>query len=121
MVELSGAQEKAQSTQRLVVRNTLLLVAGQVLGMPLSIVVNAIMARYLGPEDFGYMYLASTFAAFGFLAVIWGQAGTLPAMLAKDPTRVGTYMGTALAWRFATSFVVYAFMAGGCWLLGYNV
>jgi O-antigen/teichoic acid export membrane protein len=119
MVELAGAQEKAQHTSRLVLRNTLLLVAGQVLGMPLSIVVNAIMARYLGPEDFGYMYLASTFGSFGFLLVVWGQAGTLPAMVAKDQTQAGALIGTGFVWRLVTSFLVYGVIAAGCWLLGY--
>jgi len=72
MVQASAAAQDKAHTQRLVFRNTMLLVAGQVLGMPLSIVVNAVMARYLGPEDFGYIYLATTFGGFGFLVVAWG-------------------------------------------------
>jgi O-antigen/teichoic acid export membrane protein len=120
MVQLSaGAQDKAH-TQRLVLRNTMLLVAGQVLGMPLSIVLNAVMARYLGPEDFGYIYLASTFGGFGFLVVAWGQSGTLPAMVAKEPSKAGVLIGTGFVFRLVASVAVYAVLAGGCWILGYE-
>ena len=63
MVQTTSAQEGTHRTHRLVLRNTLMLVGAQLLGMPLSIVLNAMMARYLGPEDFGYIYLASTFAS----------------------------------------------------------
>src|SRR4249920_3103339 len=117
---LAHAQEKAQSAQRLVLRNTMLLVLGQVLGMPLSIVLNAVMARYLGAEDFGYIYLASTFGSFGFLLVAWGQSGTLPAMVAKEPSKAGVLIGTGFVFRFVASFGVYGVLAAGCWALGYE-
>src|SRR6266481_2317584 len=112
--------EQPRTTQGLVLRNTMLLVVGQVLGMPLSIVVNAVMARHLGPEDFGYIYLATTFATFGFLLGAWGQSGTLPAMVAKDRGQAGVLLGTGLAWRAASSLVVYGVMAVGCLILGYS-
>jgi O-antigen/teichoic acid export membrane protein len=114
------AEERRDSTHRLVLRNTLMLVAAQVFGMPLSIVLNAMMARYLGPEDFGYIYLASTFASFGFLLVAWGQAGTLPAMVARRPSDAGLLIATGFVWRLVTAFVVYGLIAAGCLVLGYG-
>src|ERR1700748_3809103 len=83
---IGGAQAR-------VARNTAFLMAAQVLGMPLSMTVNAVMARGLGPEDFGYIYLAQTLVAFGFLAVEWGQNGTLPSMIARDRTRIRGLVG----------------------------
>jgi len=120
MVQSARADESTRSTHRLVLRNTLMLVAAQVLGMPLSIVLNAVMARYLGPEDFGYIYLATTFAGFGFLVVAWGQSGTLPAMVAKAPGDAGVLIGTGLVWRLCTSVLVYGVIAAGCFALGYG-
>ncbi len=121
MVEVASTEQgQPKTTQGLVLRNTMLLVVGQALGMPLSIVVNAVMARHLGPEDFGYIYLATTFAGFGFLIGAWGQSGTLPAMVAKDRSQAGALLGTGLLWRGASSLVVYAVMAGGCYILGYS-
>ena len=121
MVDASSTGgERPSNTQGLVLRNTMLLVVGQVLGMPLSIVLNAVMARHLGPEDFGYIYLATTFASFGFLLGAWGQSGTLPALVAKDRSQAGVLLGTGLAWRAASSLVVYGVMAIGCLILGYS-
>ena len=51
------------------IRNTLYLTGAQVLAVPLSILVNAMAAHYLGAEGFGYTYLAATFCSFGFLLV----------------------------------------------------
>ena len=58
-----------------VLRNTLILVGGQLAGVPLSILLSATMGRYLGAEDFGYIYLAGTLTSFGFLLVESGQNG----------------------------------------------
>ena len=103
-----------------VARNTAVLVAAQVLGMPLTLVLNAVMARKLGPEEFGNIYLAGTLVAFGFLAVEWGQSGTLPAMIARDRTRAGALLGGGLAWRLGSSVVVYGILAAIAALFGYG-
>jgi O-antigen/teichoic acid export membrane protein len=115
-----GAAPALGTAQARVVRNTAFLVLSQVLGMPLSMTVNAVMARKLGPEDFGYIYLAQTFVAFGFLAVEWGQAGTLPSMIAKDRTRLRSLVGSGIAWRVASSAVVYGAIAAIASILGYG-
>lgn len=89
-----------------VLRNTLLLVGAQFLGMPLTILLNAVMGRYLGAADFGYLYLATTLTAFGFLFVDWGHAGVLPAAVAQDPSRAPTMLGSSLVWRLGSAVVV---------------
>src|SRR5688572_4650040 len=76
-----------QSTNRLVLKNTLFLVGAKVLTAPLSVLVTAVIARYLGAADYSYIYLASTFTGFGMLLVIFGQSGALPALVAVDRTR----------------------------------
>jgi len=109
----------AQGSQGLVLRNTLLLVVAKATAMPISILLTTMMARYLGPEDFGYLYLSATFVGFGFLFVEWGQSGTLPAQVARDRSRAGEVLGSGLAWRGVSAPVVYALLAIGCHALGY--
>jgi O-antigen/teichoic acid export membrane protein len=123
----SGANEtaatpepRAEPRKGLVLRNTLWLVFAQLVGMPLSFAMNAAMARYLGPKDFGYTYLAWTYLAFGFLAVECGQSLAVPAMIASRRDRVGEIIGSALAWRLPVAVLVYAMLAAASVLFGYT-
>jgi O-antigen/teichoic acid export membrane protein len=117
-VEASAEQRE---TRRAVVRNTLYLTFSQAVTVPLAVLVNAVTARYLGAEAFGYLYLAGTFSGFGLLAVSWGHEGVLPALVAQDHSLAGVLLGSSLAWRAALGFVVYAVLAILCRLLGYGI
>ena len=109
-----------RSSRSIVLRNALLLFAAQLVATPFAVVVHAVMARYIGPAEFGRLYLASTFCAFGFLAVDWGQNLTLPGMVARDRTRSGELLGTGLAWRALAAVVVSALLSAGSLVLGYG-
>src|SRR5438105_8939615 len=102
------ASAPEQTSGRQVVRNTLYLTASQAVTVPLAVLVNALTARYLGAEEFGYIYLAGTFAGFGALAVGWGHEGVLPAMVAQDRSLAGSLLGSSFAWRAGSSLLVYA-------------
>jgi O-antigen/teichoic acid export membrane protein len=114
------AAEAPHRDKRLVLRNTLYLVLAQVVNMPLSLVINGMMGRRLGPDEFGVMYLTGTFAYFGYLLVDWGQSFTLPAMVAQDRSRAGGLFGSGLAWRLATAPVVYGILSLICLALSYG-
>ena len=116
-MEPRAAQSSASS---LVLRNTLFLSVAQLASLPLSILLNASMARYLGATALGYMYLGSTFNAFAYLIVEWGQAGALPAMVASDRSRAGALLGTSLAWRFPLGLISGLVIYAACTLLGYE-
>lgn len=116
----SDAAAESGATRRLIVKNTLYLTVSQALTVPLSILMNAMAARYLGAEAFGYVYLANTLSTFGFLAVAWGHEGVLPAAVARDHGLAGTMLGSSLAWRGALSIVVYGVLAFACRLLAYD-
>jgi O-antigen/teichoic acid export membrane protein len=109
------------SVGRLVVRNTLFLTAAQVITIPISIGVSALTARYLGPVEFGYIYIATTLCGFGFLAVEWGQTGVLPAAIAREHEKAPRLLGTSLAWRSVLCVFVYLALAFGCHIFGYGV
>jgi O-antigen/teichoic acid export membrane protein len=105
---------------RRLIRNTAFLAIAQIVGMPLTLLQSAMIARYLGPTAVGYIYIATTFNAFGFMVVGWGQAGVLPALVAKDRRRVDVLLGSALVWRAITSVIVSAALLVMTKMLGYN-
>jgi O-antigen/teichoic acid export membrane protein len=88
-----------EPAHRLVWRNTLYLVGAQVLVLPLSLITNLLVARYLGPADFGLLYLATTFTAMAFLFVDSGQGGALAGLVAAHRARAGEFLGSSLSWR----------------------
>jgi len=105
---------------RLVVKNTFYLTVSQALTIPIAILVNATLARFLGPSDFGLLYLASTLCGFGFLVVNWGHDSALPALIARDRGRAGALLGSSLAWRVGSALVVYLVLSVGSLALGYG-
>jgi O-antigen/teichoic acid export membrane protein len=116
-VSLGGLPQR--DDRALVFRNAFFLVGAQAASMPLSLLVNVLIARRLGAEEFGYFFLASTLVTFGFLLVDWGQTGTLPAWVARDRSRAGEFLASGLAWRMATAPLVYVLLVMACRALGY--
>lgn len=113
------SETRAAPGQR-IFHNAALLVAAQLLATPISVFVNALLARYLGPAEFGYSYLALTFASFGFLLVDWGQATLLSGEVARARSRAGVLLGSALLFRALSSILVYAVVASCARGLGYS-
>lgn len=103
--------------QKLVWRNTLYLVAAQVLAVPLSVITNVLVARFLAPTAFGHLYLATTFTTFAFLFVEFGQSGALTGLIAAQRQRSGELLGSALLWRaILIGPVSLILFAGSLWL-----
>jgi O-antigen/teichoic acid export membrane protein len=117
---VAATANTTRSAQHLVLRNALVSFLGQLVGMPLSMVVSAVMARYLGASNFGELYVAGTIAGFGFMFVDWGHGGVLPAQVARDRSLAGDLLGSSLAWRAVVAAVVYAALGLGCVALGYD-
>src|SRR2546430_3129086 len=85
---------------RLVARNTMALVFSQFITPPVSIVVNAMLARSLGASDFGAIYLATTVLTVGFLLVEWGGQSQVAGEVARNRPAAATIFGTGLLLRF---------------------
>jgi len=107
----AAAPQLDVGSRRLVARNTLIMMAAQALGVPLQIVVNAVMARTVGPGEYGIFYVLTTFASLAFMIVDWGQNGILPAKIATDRPNASRYLGSALAWKVCASIVATALLA----------
>src|SRR4030095_12145455 len=63
---------------------------------------------------------ATMLCTFGFLAVGGGHDAVLPAVVARDNRTAGLMLGSSIAWRLASSVVVYAVLAACCYLLNYS-
>jgi O-antigen/teichoic acid export membrane protein len=118
---MSSSEAPADSASRIVLRNTAFLVIAKVLATPITIMVGAITARYIGSETYSRVYLAATYVSFGALLVDFGGSGTVPAMVAKDRTRAGEFLGSTIVWRLVAAVLVYSSIGLGCHLLGYPV
>jgi O-antigen/teichoic acid export membrane protein len=92
--------------RRLVLRNTALLLVAQAVVTPLSIAVNAITARVLGPSEFGTLFLAISFVTFGMLFVEWGQGNVLTARAAQNRAQAGELLGSSLLFRGVAALAV---------------
>jgi O-antigen/teichoic acid export membrane protein len=84
---------------RLVGRNMLALVASQFVTTPVSMVVNAMLARSLGAANFGAIYLATTVLTLAFLFVEWGGYSQVAATVARDRSKAARILGTGLVLR----------------------
>ncbi|MEY4508225.1 MAG: hypothetical protein RLZZ450_347 [Pseudomonadota bacterium] len=120
VAEAAKDGSEAGNAGRLVLRNTMYLGIAEVVSMPMSVLLNAMMGRYLGPSDIGHIYLATTIAGLAFLVIGWGHNGSLPAAVVADKLGAGQLLGTSMAWRAIASLVGYAVVASGCHLLGFT-
>ncbi|HET7787719.1 MAG TPA: oligosaccharide flippase family protein [Myxococcales bacterium] len=105
---------------RIVGRNMLALVLSQFVTTPVSIVVNAMLARALGATSFGAIYLASTVLSVGFLLVDWGGRGQVAAEIARDRKSAPAIFGTGLLLRIGLAAAVLAALPACARLMGYD-
>jgi len=84
------------------------MLASQLVQMPLSFVLNAVLARRLGPQDFGVFFFGQTVTGMGFHFVDWGQNSTIAAEVARDRSRKDAMLGTSLVLK-----LVFGVLASG--------
>jgi O-antigen/teichoic acid export membrane protein len=104
-----------------VARNALHLVAGQAATTGLAILLSAALGRSLGAADFGIYYLITTMCTFAYVFVEWGQPLLVIRRVAREPSRSGELLGTALALRAALAAAVLVPAGLIAWVLGYGV
>jgi O-antigen/teichoic acid export membrane protein len=101
-------------------RNTVNLVIGQVVTLALTVILNAAVARTLGPSDFGVLFLITSVVGFSYVFVDWGHGTYVVREIARTPHRIGDLMGSVMAVRAGTALLlaVPAVLIGR--LLGYD-
>lgn len=110
--------QPAARSRYLVARNTMVLMLGQFLGMPLSMLVNVLMGRILGPEQYGRFFVLGAFVTLGLLFAEFGMANALPTRIAAQRAAAGLYLGSAIAWEVLATLVISTIMLTGAWLHG---
>ena len=95
-----GAKKKILS-------NSVWMIIQHLYSMLTSLVIVALIARFLGPSDYGLInYCASVITIFTTLAGL-GLENLIVSEMIKRPEKEGGYLGTALVMRLASSFVSY--------------
>lgn len=95
-----GAKKKILS-------NTVWMIIQHLYSMLTSLIVVALIARYLGPSDYGLInYCASIISMFTTLAGL-GLDNLIVSEIIRNPEKEGGYLGTALAMRLGVSFILY--------------
>jgi O-antigen/teichoic acid export membrane protein len=106
--------------QHRLVKNTMYLTLAQAVTIPISVVANALVGRFLGAEVFGHFYLATTLCSFAILALEWGQQGAIPALISRDHSQAGVVLGTSLAWRWLVALPIVGILMLSCVALRYG-
>ncbi len=114
---MSSTAPATPRKQGSVLRNTLILVGAQFAGIPLSIFLNAVMGRRLGPSDFGSWNLAVSLCGFAFMFVEWGHSGVLPREVARNTGRSGALLGSSLVSRVGLTVIALLFLGLLSWTL----
>jgi polysaccharide transporter, PST family len=119
MQQSNAAPAQTRENKQLFI-NTAYLGLAELLVVPVTVAINALMGRYLGPVDLGYIYVATNLSKFAFIAVEWGQPQAVPAMVAADRTNAGSVLSTSIAWRVALAALMMACLIPVANLLGYG-
>lgn len=95
-----GAKKKILS-------NSVWMIIQHLYSMLTSLVIVALIARYLGPSDYGLInYCASVISLFTTLAGL-GLDNLIVSEIIRRPEKEGGYLGTALIMRLGASFILY--------------
>jgi O-antigen/teichoic acid export membrane protein len=100
---VNSFEDGKTAASRIFGRNLLALVASQFVTTPVSLVVNAMLARSLGADSFGAIYFAGTVLTLAFLLVDWGGQAQIAAEVARDPASAPRIFGTGLVFRLILS------------------
>ena len=100
-----GAKKKILS-------NSVWMILQNLYPMLTSLTIVALIARYLGPSDYGLInYCASVISIFTTLAGL-GLDNLIVSEIIRNPEKEGGYLGTALVMRLITSFVSFPLFLG---------
>lgn len=87
--------------------NSFWLIIQQLYSMVTSFVLVALIARHLGPSDYGLInYCAAIITIFTTLSGL-GLDNVIVSEVIRRPEKEGSYLGTALVMRLISSFVSY--------------
>ena len=87
------------------VKNAGWIIGGKITQMGISLIVGLLTARYLGPSNYGLINYVSAYTAFFMSFCTLGINSVLVKEFIDHPEEEGTFLGTSLAMRAASSFL----------------
>lgn len=90
-----------------IISNSAWVIIQHIYSMLTSLVIVALIARHLGPADYGLInYCSSLIAMFTTLSGL-GLDNLIVSEIIRNPEKEGGYLGSALVMRLAASFISY--------------
>ena len=90
-----------------IISNSAWVIIQHIYSMLTSLIIVALIARHLGPADYGLInYCSSLIAMFTTLSGL-GLDNLIVSEIIRNPEKEGGYLGSALVMRLAASFISY--------------
>lgn len=101
-----GSSADQPHAGHIVGRGMLALVFSQLITTPISIVVNAMLARSLGASEFGAIYFAMTTLGVWYLFVEWGGHALVAAAIARERRTAAQFLASGMVLRVTLAGLV---------------
>ena len=88
-----------------IVKNASWLIWGKIMQMIISMIVNLLTARYLGPSNYGLINYANAYIAFFSSLCTLGITSVIVTEFVKNKGKEGEIIGTTLILRFISSLL----------------
>lgn len=106
------------STVKRIAKNTLWLTAAEIGAKGLGFVVAIVIARYLGPEDYGKYAFAISFVTLFQVLADFGMRPLLVREVARNNLAAEKYLANFLTLKIYLTFVLFGAVALAAWLYG---
>jgi O-antigen/teichoic acid export membrane protein len=117
----SAAATLDNATGKIVARNALYLVVGQIISSALAVILTASLGRQLGVVEFGNYYLLIALSSFAYMVVDWGHSAYLVRESARRRDDGDRLLGGALVFRLLAAVLAAAATPFLIKLIGYDV
>ena len=102
----------SSGSKKKILSNSVWIIIRHLYSMLTSLTVVALIARFLGPSDYGLIsYCTSVISIFTTLSGL-GLDNVIVSETIRNPGRKGGYLGTALLMRLIASFISYPMILG---------
>ncbi|MFC1721520.1 flippase [Patescibacteria group bacterium] len=106
------------SNVKRVTKNTIWLTIAEIAGKGVGFFIAIIIARYLGPENYGYYAFAISFVTLFQVIVDFGLRPLLVREVARNTALAGKYIGNFLALKVMLSAALFGAIGFALWLYG---
>ncbi len=103
---------KKHEGQRKILSNTGWLVSGNIFRLGIGLLVSILVARYLGPENFGILSYALSVIAFMAIFVYLGLSGLVVRDIVQHPNEKDKLLGTTFFLKFTSSLLAFVVILG---------